>query len=50
MQHISNQVLVEAYKQAVELDLERDFIELLRSEMKQRGLLIPPSFELLSFS
>lgn len=38
MQHISNRVLSEAYEKALELRLEEDFIELLRSEMVRRGM------------
>lgn len=38
MQHISNRVLREAYEKALELDLEEEFIGLLRTEMERRGI------------
>ncbi|MFB4163113.1 sporulation histidine kinase inhibitor Sda [Alteribacillus sp. JSM 102045] len=43
MHYISDGVLMEAYEKAVELHLEEEFIELLYSEIKRRGLTSPSS-------
>ncbi|MBM7572390.1 sporulation histidine kinase inhibitor Sda [Aquibacillus albus] len=37
---LSNQKLLEAYKKAMELKLEKDFIDLLITELTNRGLKI----------
>ncbi|SDH63733.1 Sporulation inhibitor A [Alteribacillus persepolensis] len=38
MYFISDNVLMEAYEKATELQLDREFIELLHAEIKRRGL------------
>ncbi|MFC4769038.1 sporulation histidine kinase inhibitor Sda [Effusibacillus consociatus] len=38
MRLLSDKVLLEAYKQAVELKLDEQFIQLLLKEINQRGL------------
>ncbi|WP_158736502.1 sporulation histidine kinase inhibitor Sda [Alteribacillus sp. YIM 98480] len=43
MHYISDGVLMEAYEKAVELNLDGEFIEILHSEMMQRGLALPSS-------
>lgn len=41
MRLLSNEVLLESYYRALDLKLEREFIELLLSEIKRRKLHIP---------
>lgn len=43
MYYISDGVLMEAYEKAVELNLDGEFIGILRSEMMRRGLALPSS-------
>ncbi|GEL77516.1 sporulation histidine kinase inhibitor Sda [Tenuibacillus multivorans] len=38
MEHLSNQLLVESYNKARELDLNHDFIKLIEEELIRRGL------------
>ncbi|MDC3418515.1 sporulation histidine kinase inhibitor Sda [Aquibacillus salsiterrae] len=37
-ENLSNQKLIDAYKKAIELHLEQDFIKLLEEELKERGI------------
>lgn len=43
MYYITDRVLMEAYKKALELDLEEDFIDILHKELVQRNISIPSS-------
>ncbi|CAM3852284.1 sporulation histidine kinase inhibitor Sda [Cohnella lubricantis] len=38
---LSDEMLLEAYHQAVRMKLERDFIYMLRSEIVRRNLVLP---------
>lgn len=38
MRDLSNQLLIEAYDKAIELNLQKDFIQLIKKEMKKRNL------------
>lgn len=38
MRDLSNQLLIEAYDKAIELNLQKDFIQLIEREMKKRNL------------
>ncbi|WP_110943260.1 sporulation histidine kinase inhibitor Sda [Virgibacillus senegalensis] len=38
---LSDDILVDAYLKAIELDLEKDFIHLLENALACRGLCIP---------
>ena len=38
MRDLSNQLLIEAYDKAIELNLQKDFIQLIEMEMKKRNL------------
>ncbi|WP_156291934.1 sporulation histidine kinase inhibitor Sda [Oceanobacillus salinisoli] len=40
MEFLSDDTLIRAYKRAVELGLEEDFIELLANELRRRDLVI----------
>jgi hypothetical protein len=40
MRLLSDDVLLEAYKNAVELELDENFIQLLKKEIESRGLQI----------
>lgn len=41
MESLSDENLLEAYRSALELDLEEAFIQLLLEEMKRRGICKP---------
>ncbi|ALS21580.1 MULTISPECIES: sporulation histidine kinase inhibitor Sda [Paenibacillus] len=41
MRRISDVALIHAYKLAIELDLDRDFIKMLEKEIERRGMNIP---------
>jgi len=41
MKSISNEVLVDSYCKAVDLQLESDFLELLLAEIRRRQLKVP---------
>jgi developmental checkpoint coupling sporulation initiation to replication initiation len=38
MKKITDQLLIESYFKAIELDLDKDFILVLEEELKRRGL------------
>ncbi|MEH7590871.1 sporulation histidine kinase inhibitor Sda [Priestia megaterium] len=38
MKKITDQLLIESYFKAIELDLDKDFILVLEEELKKRGL------------
>ncbi|WP_138420413.1 sporulation histidine kinase inhibitor Sda [Aquibacillus sediminis] len=38
LNYLSNEVLIIAFEKAIDLNLENDFIMLLESEIKERGL------------
>ncbi|WP_423143154.1 sporulation histidine kinase inhibitor Sda [Priestia megaterium] len=38
MKKITDQLLIESYFKAIELDLDKDFILILEEELKRRGL------------
>jgi hypothetical protein len=38
MQYITNELLVDSYQKAVELDLDSHFISLLQEEIHRRGI------------
>lgn len=38
---LSDELLLEAYQQAIRMQLERDFIYILRAEIKRRNLVLP---------
>ncbi|MGM8214185.1 sporulation histidine kinase inhibitor Sda [Bacillaceae bacterium W0354] len=38
MEQLSDQLLIESYNKAVELNLSKDFIHLIELELKRRGL------------
>lgn len=38
MKNLSNEILIETYFKAIELNLSQDFIELIRSEIAKRSL------------
>lgn len=44
MRILSNETLIDSYLRAVDLELERDFIDLLLMEIKRRKLNVPMSF------
>ena len=39
MKHLSDDKLIQAYKEAIELNLDKDFITLLKKELIKRDLL-----------
>jgi len=41
VRRISDVALIHAYKLAIELDLDRDFIKMLEKEIERRGMNIP---------
>lgn len=38
MRDLSNQLLIQAYDKAKQLNLQKDFIQLIEAEMKKRNL------------
>ncbi|WP_246050170.1 sporulation histidine kinase inhibitor Sda [Aquibacillus sediminis] len=38
LEYLSNEMLIEAYHKAIDLNLESDFVMLLVHEMKKRGI------------
>ncbi len=38
MNKLSNQMLIETYQKAIHLRIDSDFINLLREELKKRGI------------
>lgn len=38
MEHLSDQLLIESYFKSIELKLSKDFIHLIESELRRRGL------------
>ncbi|RAV00596.1 sporulation histidine kinase inhibitor Sda [Paenibacillus sp. YN15] len=41
MRLLSNELLIESYLRALELQLDQEFIELLRAEIQERNLAVP---------
>jgi transcriptional regulator CtsR len=41
MRLLNNELLIESYLRALELQLDKDFIELLRTEIQERNLVVP---------
>ncbi|MBM7573517.1 sporulation histidine kinase inhibitor Sda [Aquibacillus albus] len=37
---LCDELLIDSYKKSIELDLETDFVELLKEEIKYRGLTV----------
>lgn len=38
MRNLSTEILLDSYRKAIELELEKSFIDLLEEEIRQRGL------------
>lgn len=41
MRLLTNELLIESYLRALELQLDREFIDLLRAEIQERNLPVP---------
>ncbi|MDF2937313.1 MAG: Sporulation inhibitor [Paenibacillaceae bacterium] len=43
MRLLSNELLIESYLRALELQLDKDFIDMLRTEIQERKIVVPSS-------
>ncbi len=40
LEHVKDEIIIEAYHKSIELDLDKDFILILKNELIKRGIFV----------